>query len=86
LDSTNQSSDKTYCRIHYVDTATASREAITGADLGLIIQAQLPRQQEYFKAARFQSKKVSKSGSARIDLDQAEKLIAAKNYGYYSLS
>jgi hypothetical protein len=83
LDSSNQSSDKTHCRIHYVDTATASRETITGADLGLIIQAQLPRQQEYFKAARFQAKKVGKSGSARIDLDQAEKLIAAKNYGYY---
>ena len=83
LDSANQLPDKTHCRIHYVDTATASREAITGADLGLIIQAQLPRQQEYFKAARFQAKKVSKSGSARIDLDQAEKLIAAKHYGYY---
>jgi hypothetical protein len=83
LDSANQSSDTTHCRIHYVDTATASREAITGADLGLIIQAQLPRQQEYFKAARFQAKKVGKSGSARIDLDQAETLIAAKHYGYY---
>jgi hypothetical protein len=83
LDSANQSSDKTHCRIHYVDTATASHEALTGADLGLIIQAQLPRQQEYFKSARFQAKKVSKSGSARIDLDQAEKLIAAKNFGYY---
>lgn len=83
LDSANHSSDKTHCRIHYVDTATASREAITGGDLGLIIQAQLPRQQEYFKAARFQAKKVSKSGSARIDLDQAEKLIATKHLGYY---
>jgi hypothetical protein len=83
LDSANQLTDKAHCRIHYVDTATASHEAITGADLGLIVQVQLPRQQEYFKAVRFQAKKVSTSGSARIDLDQAEKLIEAKDFGYY---
>lgn len=83
LDSDARPADKAHCRIHYVDTATASREAITGADLGLIVQAQLPGQREYFKVVRFQAKKVNKSGSVRVDLDQAEKLIAAENFGYY---
>jgi hypothetical protein len=83
LDSANQLTDKAYCRIHYVDTATASHEAITGADLGLIVQVQLPRQQGYFKAVRFQAKKVNKNGSVVIDLDQTERLIEIKDFGYY---
>lgn len=79
----DQSSDKSHCRIHYMDTATARRESMTGADLGLIIQAQFPRQREFFKIARFQAKKADKGGNARIDLTQADTLIKAKNFGYY---
>ena len=79
----NPSEDKSHCRIHYMDTATARRESITGADLGLIVQAQLPRQREFFKAVRFQAKKADKSGNAKIDLTQADTLIKAENLGYY---
>jgi hypothetical protein len=79
----NQSENKSYCRIHYIDTATARQEKETGADLGLIIQAQFPRQEEFFKAVRFQAKKVDSKGNASIDLNQADTLIKAKNMGYY---
>ena len=79
----DKTQDKSHCRIHYMDTATARRESLTGADLGLIIQARFPRQREFFKAVRFQAKKVDKGGNARIDLNQADTLIRTKNIGYY---
>jgi len=34
--------EPTHCRIWYADTATARREKITGADLGLVVHAKLP--------------------------------------------
>ncbi len=83
LDDENETEDKSHCRIHYMDTATARRESLTGADLGLIIQARFSRQQEFFKAVRFQAKKVDKSGNARIDLNQTDALIRTKSLGYY---
>ena len=66
-----------------MDTATARRESVTGADLGLIIQARFARQREFFKAVRFQAKKVNKGGNVRINLDQTDALIRTKNIGYY---
>jgi hypothetical protein len=83
LDASSQDEDKSHCRIHYVDTATARNEKITGADLGLIIQVKLPRQQEYFKVARFQAKKVNKKGDARIDLSQTAAMLKKDSLGYY---
>src|ERR1041384_1496303 len=83
LDGSGQPEDRAHCRIHYVDTATARRESLTGADLGLIVQVRLPRQQEYFKAARFQAKKAGKTGKAQIDLTQAETLLEKEGLGYY---
>lgn len=83
LEDGNDAQDKSHCRIHYMDTATARRESLTGADLGLIVQARFSRQREFFKAVRFQAKKVDKGGSARIDLTQADTLIKTKNIGYY---
>jgi hypothetical protein len=83
LEEENETQDKSHCRIHYMDTATARRESLTGADLGLIIQARFSRHREFFKAVRFQAKKVDKGGNARIDLNQADTLIKTKNIGYY---
>jgi hypothetical protein len=71
------------CRIYYADTATARKESLTGADFGLVIQARLGRQPEYFKVARFQAKKAEKSGSARIDFDQVAALLNRPSVGYY---
>jgi hypothetical protein len=71
------------CRIWYADTAAARKEGVTGADLGLIIQARLGTQEEFFKAARFQSKKVRRSGDARIDLNQVKALLHPQRLGYY---
>ncbi len=69
--------------IYYADTSAGRREALTGADLGFIIHAVLPKQREFFKVARFQAKKVSRSGNARIDLDQTRTLIRHPELGYY---
>lgn len=72
------------CQVWYTDTATARREGITGADLGLIIHAKLPGQDEFFKSARFQAKKVDHSGRVRINLDQTRALLQReKRLGYY---
>jgi len=70
-------------KIYYADTAAGRREALTGADLGFIVHAVLPKQREFFKVARFQAKKVSRSGNARIDLDQTRALMRRPELGYY---
>jgi hypothetical protein len=69
-------------RIYYADTATASRETVTGADIGLIIQARYENQSEFFKVARFQAKKVE-NGRATIDLQQLNALLRHKGLGYF---
>lgn len=74
---------ESFCRIWYADTAAARKEGVTGADLGLIVQARLGSQEEFFKAARFQSKKVGRSGDARIDLNQVKALLHHQRLGYY---
>ena len=79
-----ESESENHCRIFYADTATARRESLTGADFGLVIQARFGKQQpEYFKVARFQAKKVEKSGSALIDFDQVEALLNRPDVGYF---
>ncbi|GMV27626.1 MAG: hypothetical protein AMXMBFR58_36570 [Phycisphaerae bacterium] len=72
-----------HCRIWYADTATARRESITGADLGLVVHGKIPGRSDYFKVVRFQAKKVGSKGKAMIDLDQVERLIETDYLGYY---
>lgn len=72
-----------HCRIWYADTATARREAITGADLGLVVHGKIPGRSDYFKVVRFQAKKVGATGKATIDLDQVERLTETDSLGYY---
>ena len=67
----------------YADTATGNREKDTGADLGIIINGQYAGDSEFFKAARFQAKKVPPSNSATIDLDQTKALLRTDGLGYY---
>jgi len=69
--------------VWYADTATSRKESLTGADLGLIIHARLPGQDEFFKVARFQAKKVDRFGKARIDVDQTKALLQHEQLGYY---
>lgn len=71
------------CDLYYADTATARQEATTGADLGLILHCKFGMQEEFWKVARFQAKKVGRSGQAQIDLDQTEVLIQQESLGYY---
>jgi hypothetical protein len=71
------------CRIWYADTATARREKVTGADLGLIVHARFHGCDEYCKVARFQAKKVGANGKATIELQQAEALLGQEGLGYY---
>lgn len=71
------------CKVSYIDTATARSESLTGADLGLIIHANFPGQEEFLKVARFQAKKAESNGKARIDLDQAQILLQAEKLSYY---
>jgi hypothetical protein len=70
------------CEIWYADTATARRESVTGADLGLVVHARFPNQEEFFKVARFQAKKADRSGKAAIDLNQVEALLRTAHLGY----
>ncbi|MEH2027772.1 MAG: hypothetical protein V7K62_30170 [Nostoc sp.] len=69
-------------QVYYADTANESREAFTGADFGLIIQARYENQPEFFKVARFQAKKVE-GGSAGINLEQVEALLQHEKLGYF---
>jgi hypothetical protein len=71
------------CELQYFDTATARQEKLTGADLGLVVHAQFPWHDEFFKVARFQAKKADRGGKARLDLDQLETLLGANGLGYY---
>jgi hypothetical protein len=63
--------------------ATARREKLTGADLGLVVQAKLSGQAEYLKVVRFQAKKSTYNGQAMIDLEQLEALTQKETLGYY---
>jgi len=71
------------CDIYYADTATARQEATTGADLGLILHCKFAHQDEFWKVARFQAKKVGRSGQAQIDLEQTEALLQQESLGYF---
>jgi hypothetical protein len=71
------------CELYYADTATARQEATTGADLGLILHCKFGPQEEFWKVARFQAKKVGRSGQAQIDLDQTEALLQQEALGFY---
>jgi hypothetical protein len=63
----------------YADTATSRRESVTGADLGLVVHGKYGNQREFIKVIRVQAKKVASSGSAVIDLDQADTLLRKEN-------
>lgn len=78
-----QGDSESTCSIWYADTATARREATTGADLGLVVHAKFPNANEFFKVARFQAKKADTRGKARIDLDQLENLLRQDGLGFY---
>ena len=69
--------------VWYADTATGNREKETGADLGLIVNGQYLGDSEFFKAARFQVKKVPASNTATIELDQTRALLRTDNLGFY---
>ena len=65
------------------DVATGNRESKSGADFGLILHVKLPGNKEFFRSFLFQAKKVPQSGSARIDIAQAQTLTKYKELGYY---
>lgn len=69
--------------VWYADTAAGNREKETGADLGLIVHGQYAGDDEFFKVARFQVKKVPSSNTARIDLSQTRVLLQSEGLGYY---
>lgn len=79
----SDTNDRSRCDLYYADTATARQESTTGADLGLILHCKFGMQDEFWKVARFQAKKVGRSGQAQIDLDQTEALIQQESLGYY---
>lgn len=70
-------------KIWYADTATGRRESGTGADLGLILHAHLPGTDEFYKAARFQAKKVGTNGKAEINIGQLKNLMDHSGIGHY---
>lgn len=74
---------RSYLDIWYADTATGNREKESGADLGLIVHGQYAGEDEFFKVARFQVKKVPSSNIARIDLNQTKALLRTEGLGYY---
>ena len=74
---------KSWLDVWYADTATGNREKETGADLGLIVNGQYSGDREFFKAARFQVKKVPANNTATIDLDQTRALLRTENLGFY---
>lgn len=74
---------KSYLDVWYADTATGNREKESGADLGLIVHGQYAGDDEFFKVARFQVKKVPSSNTARIDLNQTKALLQTEGLGYY---
>jgi hypothetical protein len=75
--------NKSWLDVWYADTATGNREKETGADLGLIVNGQYLGDREFFKAARFQVKKVPANNTATIKLDQTQALLGTDNLGFY---
>lgn len=67
----------------YSDTAAAKMEKFTGADLGLIVHANLNTGEDLFKVARLQAKKYYRGSGARIDVAQLRTLSAVPQLGYY---
>ncbi|MCC6739553.1 MAG: hypothetical protein IT452_10960 [Planctomycetia bacterium] len=82
LSSLSQQTERDGMRLAYFDTATASREKFTGADLGLVVHGDLGGG-EFYKVARLQAKKANARGRCRIDLDQVEVLLSAEGAGYF---
>lgn len=74
---------RSWLDVWYADTATGSLEKVTGADLGLIVHGQYAGDEEFFKVARFQVKKVPSSNTARIDLNQTKALLQSEGLGHY---
>lgn len=78
------SSDKhSWLDVWYADTSIGNREKQTGADLGLILHGQYSGDDEFYKVARFQVKKVPSSNTARIDFSQTKALLREENVGHY---
>jgi hypothetical protein len=71
------------CQVFYSDTATNKQESVTGSDFALIFHVRFPDQDEYFKVARFQAKKADRRGAARIELDQADRILQTQGVGHY---
>lgn len=80
---TGKNSEESQLRFWYADIATNRQESVTGADLGLVVHAKFGAKDEFLKVLRFQAKKVTPSGRAKLDLDQTAALIATSNLGYY---
>lgn len=80
---TGSDPNRSWLDVWYADTAAGNREKETGADLGLIVHGQYSGDQEFFKVARFQVKKVPASNTARIDLNQTKSLLQTEGLGHY---
>lgn len=76
-------SPQTGMRLAYFDTAASRREALTGADLGLVIHGNIGGSGEFFKVVKLQAKKANAKGKCRIDLDQIGPLTSIPNLGYH---
>jgi hypothetical protein len=74
---------RSWLDVWYADTSIGNREKHTGADLGLILHGQYSGDDEFYKVARFQVKKVPSSNTARIDLSQTKALLRENNVGHY---
>lgn len=74
---------RSWLDVWYADTAAGNREKDTGADLGLIIHGQYAGDEEFYKVARFQVKKVPSGNTARIDLNQTKVLLRSEGLGHY---
>lgn len=74
---------RSWLDVWYADTSIGNREKETGADLGLIFHGQYSDDDEFYKIARFQVKKVPSSNTARLDLNQTKALLREENVGHY---
>jgi hypothetical protein len=83
LAATGAKGEDSHLRFWYADIATNRQESLTGADLGLVVHAKFGGNEEFLKVLRFQAKKVSRSGRAKIDLDQTVALLGKAGLGYY---
>ena len=75
--------ERSWLDVWYADTSAGNREKETGADLGLILHGQYASDDEFYKVARFQVKKVPSNNSARIDLSQTKALLRQDYVGHY---